>query len=231
MDIVIVRAMALSATSNGLISPKQIAHFGIRTTPDKFESMVQWHLNFFGAEAVMKGEHFAFIRWDDEHHRMVILSDPTNQHAVDRRLQTGIYHIAFSLPTLKELADSYQQKAERGILPTWPVNHGMSTSMYYFDPDGNEFEMQVDNFDTAEEAHAFMRTEEYQMNPLGADILVPDWIARVRSGEDEKKIKARPVIGPRRARWQNSIYFEKDPTSDSVHAVRRLEVPGVAPVS
>ena len=43
--------------------------------------------------------------------------------------------------------------------------------MYYFDPDGNEFELQVDNFATAAEAHAFMATEEYISNPIGVDIV------------------------------------------------------------
>ena len=222
--------MVYQDDTKSLVSPQQIAHFGIRTTPDKFEAMVQWHLSFFGAEVVLKGEHHAFLRWDDEHHRMVILSDKANQHIADRREQCGIYHVAFSLPTLNDLADSYEQKAARGILPVWPVNHGMSTSMYYFDPDGNEFEMQMDNFDTAEQAHAFMRTEEYLQNPVGSDIPIYEWLKRVRGGEDEAKIKERLSIGPRRARWENSIYFDKDPLSDSVHAVKRLPVPGVAAV-
>ena len=61
--------------------------------------------------------------------------------------------------SLADPATSYEQKKARGVVPHWPVNHGISTSMYYTDPDGNEFEMQVNNFDTSEEALAFMATD------------------------------------------------------------------------
>lgn len=159
----------MSSEHAAKISSQQIAHFGIRTTPDNFEKMVQWHLDFFGGKAVLRNHFAVFIRWDDEHHRMVILSDPNHHTVAGKTTACGIYHIAFTVPPLAQLADSYEQKAARGILPHWPVNHGMSTSMYYFDPDGNEFEMQVDN-------------------------------------------------------------FEKDPTSDSPHAVKSLLMPGVAPI-
>lgn len=87
----------------------------------------------------------------------------------------------------------------------------MSTSMYYFDPDGNELELQVNNFDTAEEALAFMATEEYARNPIGVDIEIDDWLRRVKSGEDESSLKMRPEIGQRLSRWENSIYFREPP--------------------
>lgn len=193
-----------------LISPSRIGHFGLRTTPDKFEKMIQWHLDFFGGRAVLRSEKAALIAYDDEHHRLVIVNDPTHRHIGDRKTAAGIYHIAFTLNSLADLATSYEQKKARGILPHWPVNHGISTSMYYFDPDGNEFELQVDNFATPQEARDFMASEEYARNPIGVDIDVDEWLLRVRSGEDEAEVKKRPVIGQRLSRWENSIYFKDD---------------------
>ncbi|KAM7211483.1 Glyoxalase/Bleomycin resistance protein/Dihydroxybiphenyl dioxygenase [Rhypophila decipiens] len=198
-------------TPEKVISPASIGHFGIRTTPEKFEQMVEWHLNFFGGRAVLRNEKAAFIAWDDEHHRMVIVNDASHKPipAEDRPRAATVYHIAFTLNSLADLATSYEQKRARGILPHWPVNHGMSTSMYYTDPDGNEFEMQVNNFDTSEEALAFMATDEYRQNPIGVDIDVEELIRRIRSGEDEREIKKRPLIGQRLSRYENSIYFRK----------------------
>jgi len=190
-----------------LISPASIGHFGIRTTPDKFDAMVEWHLNFFGGHLVLRNRKAAFIAWDDEHHRMVIVSDPSHQQIANRPTAATVYHIAFTLNSLADLATSYEQKKARGILPHWPVNHGMSTSMYYSDPDGNEFEMKVNNFDTSEEAVAFMATHEYAQNPIGVDIDIDEFLRRVRSGEDEAAIKKRPEIGQRLSRYENSIYF------------------------
>lgn len=198
-------------TPNKLISPSCIGHFGIRTTPDKFEAMVNWHLEFFGGEVTLRNAKAAFIAYDEEHHRLVIVNDPSHKHISDsdRKTAAGIYHIAFTLNSLSDLVTSYEQKKACGILPHWPVNHGMSTSMYYFDPDGNEFELQVDNFDTPQEAREFMASEEYANNPIGVDIVMDELIARVKSGEDEKSIKKRPVIGKRLSRWENSIYFKE----------------------
>ncbi|BCS25476.1 uncharacterized protein APUU_50187S [Aspergillus puulaauensis] len=189
------------------ITPKAMVHFGLYTTPDKYEEMVKWHLNFFGGTLVLKNEFAAFIAYDDEHHRMVIVSDANHKRPEDRKSAVGIFHIAFTLDTLADLATSYEQRKALGIEPFWPVNHGMSTSMYYYDPDHNEFELQVDNFDTTEAARQFMASEEYANNPIGVDINVDEWLRRVRSGEDEKSIKARPVIGRRHTRPENSIYF------------------------
>ena len=199
------------AVNGGLVHPSKIAHFGLRTTPEKFEAMVEWHTNFFGGSVVWRTDHAAFLRFDDEHHRLVIIADPGHQHMENKRAACGIYHIAFALDTLAELVTSYEQKKARGILPHWPVNHGMSTSMYYFDPDKNEFEFQVDNFDTAQEAHEFMATEEYKLNPIGVDFVPEDFVRRVKSGEEsETEIKKRAVIGKRATRWENSIYFKPE---------------------
>lgn len=197
-----------SHTNGKLVSPSKIGHWGMRTTPENFDKMVEWHCNFFGAEVVYKTPNAAFIRFDDEHHRMVIVADSNHKPLENKRAACGIYHIAFSLDTLADLATSYEQKKSFGILPHWPVNHGMSTSMYYFDPDKNEFEMQVDNFDTAEAAHAFMRTDEYKLNPIGVDFEPDEFVKRVRSGESDADIKKRPVIGKRYSRWENSIFFK-----------------------
>lgn len=196
--------------SQNTVTPKKIAHFGLRTTPENFEKMVKWHCNFFGGRVVHGTEHAAFISFDDEHHRLVIIADPGHKPIADRRAACGIYHIAFAVDTLAELADSYEQKKARGIVPHWPVNHGMSTSMYYFDPDRNEFEIQVDNFDTADEAHTFMLSDEFKLNAIGVDFVPEEFVARVRSGEVESEIKKRPIIGSRQTRWENSIYFKPE---------------------
>lgn len=63
--------------------------------------------------------------------------------------------------------------------------------MYYRDPDGNELELQVDNFETVAEAIEFMNGTEFEENPIGVDYDPEEFVRRVRSGEDEKRIKMR----------------------------------------
>lgn len=172
--------MATSETK--LTSPSSMGHFGIRTTPENFEKMVQWHLDFFVGRIFLRNEKAVFIAYGDEHHRLVIVNDPSHRPIEDRKTAATIYHIAFTINSLADLATRYEQKKVRGILPHWPVNHGISTSMYYSDPDGNEFELQVDNFPTAQEALDFMASGEYARNPIGVDIDIDEWLRRVHSG-------------------------------------------------
>ena len=69
--------------------------------------------------------------------------------------------------------------------------------MYYRDPDGNQIESQVDNFDTPEEAGDFIMSKYFQENPVGSDFDAEDYVKRLAAGESETSIKKRVEIGPR----------------------------------
>ncbi|KAK5045739.1 hypothetical protein LTR84_008831 [Exophiala bonariae] len=205
----------MASNEEKLISPVEIGHFGVRTIPEHYEAMVKWHTDFFGAQVRLSTPRATMLSYDHEHHRLVIVSDPSHRLIEKKRQAAGIYHIAFTLSSLADLAKSYEQKKARGITPHWPVNHGMTTSMYYHDPDGNEFELQVENFKTTEDVVEFMKSAEFEQNPIGVDLKPEDWIEKLRSGIDEEELKRRPVIGKRRSRFENSLYFKPtDPDSN-----------------
>lgn len=82
-------------------------------------------------------------------------------------------------------------------MPFWSVNHGPTTSIYYTDPDCNQIETQVENFDSLEEVNAFMTGPEFDENPIGVDFDPEDLILRLERGDDEHEIKHRRNIGPR----------------------------------
>lgn len=71
--------------------------------------------------------------------------------------------------------------------------------MYYQDPDGNQLETQVDNFEKPEDATAMMEGPEFAENALGADFDPEELCAAVDRGEDEEKLKTRKNVGPRGA--------------------------------
>ncbi|MER5642587.1 VOC family protein [Kitasatospora sp. NPDC002227] len=54
--------------------------------------------------------------------------------------RVGLYHLAWEVGTLGELAEIGQQLAERGAL-VGATDHLVSKSFYAKDPDGNEFEL------------------------------------------------------------------------------------------
>lgn len=175
-----------ASTANG-ISPSALCHIVLRTPTENYSKMVAFYLTFLGAHATHTHPRVTFLTYDYEHHRVAIVNYP-DLKPLDTQA-AGLAHIAFGFKTLTELATSYEQKKARGILPFWCVNHGMSTSMYYRDPDGNELELQVDNFENVAEAIEFMNGARFEKDPIGVDYDPEDFVRRVRSGEDEKKIK------------------------------------------
>ena len=78
------------------------------------------------------------MTYDHEHHRLAIIAAPGLSRPDPPKSNIGLAHVAFGFDNLPDLATSYEQKKARGISPAWCVNHGMSMSMYYDDPDGNE---------------------------------------------------------------------------------------------
>jgi hypothetical protein len=54
-----------------------------------------------------------------------------------------------------------------GKLPHWPISHGVTTSMYYRDPDNNRVELQIDNFATSAELDGYFHSRTFAENPVG----------------------------------------------------------------
>ncbi|KAJ6443741.1 Mss4-like protein [Purpureocillium lavendulum] len=179
------------------VSPEALCHVVLRTTPENFDGMIDFYLMALGGTISHESHRLCFMTYDHEHHRIAMIKDPTACAKPASGLQAGLHHMAFGFPTLQDLVQSYEEKKSAGIMPTWCVNHGISTSMYYDDPDGNGLEFQVDNFDTVPEAIAFMASPAFAENPVGVDFDPEEFVKRVRSGEDERRIKERPNIGPR----------------------------------
>jgi len=175
--------------------PSKPAHVVLKTNPQNFQAMVDYYKTFLGASASYENDFLSFLTYDDEHHRIAIGIFPGVKERNPE--SAGLAHIAFTFDTLRDLALAYRQRKAHGIVPFWSVNHGPTTSMYYRDPDGNEIETQVDNFDNNDDANAFMASQQFAENPIGVDFDPEDLVRRLESGEDELSIKKRPDIGKR----------------------------------
>jgi catechol 2,3-dioxygenase-like lactoylglutathione lyase family enzyme len=185
----------LSSKTDNILSPKALCHVVLRTSPQNYKKMIDFWVSFLGG-IVYPFEKISFIRYDEEHHRIGILND--SDVAQGRSAQSaGLEHIAFGYESLNDLALAYKQRKNQGFIPTWCVNHGPATSMYYTDPDGNHIECQVDNFDTVEDAVKFMDGKHFQENPIGVDFDPEVFVKRVESGESDRTTKEYIPQGPR----------------------------------
>jgi catechol-2,3-dioxygenase len=126
--------MGSIATPIKVPSPNKLAHVVLRTKD--MPGMTKWYCDFLGGRIVHTNPAITFITYDDEHHRMAFINIPDLQDKV--RHSSGLEHISFTWDSLADLVTAYKvRKDKQGVEPVWCVNHGLTTSLYYKDPDGN----------------------------------------------------------------------------------------------
>ena len=177
----------------GVVSPIKLAHVVLRTS--RMKELMAWYKLALNARVAYEGENIAFLAYDDEHHRIAFVNIPDLGPQPSGIV--GLHHIAFTYAKLKDLLSNYVRLRDLGIEPTWPINHGPTTSIYYTDPDGNQLEFQIDNHDSVEEAGEFFFTDAFATNPIGVDFDPEEMLRRLDAGEDEAALKQRPSSGPR----------------------------------
>lgn len=181
------------AVKTGIKSPVKLAHVVFRTS--RFAEMVAWYKLVLNAKPAFESDDIAFLAYDDEHHRIAFIHVPGL--AEQPAGQAGVHHVAFTYDSLDTLLDNFERLHAVGVLPSWSVNHGPTTSLYYTDPDGNQLEFQIDNYDSVEEAGEFFFTEAFAMNSIGVDFDPADLRRRLQAGEEQNRLKRRPPSGPR----------------------------------
>src|SRR5712692_989421 len=179
------------------IRPEKFVHVVYRTR--RFEQLLRWYQTVFDAKIQHQNPALAFLTYDDEHHRFAFanlsLLDP-NGTETDRKGIIGVDHVAYTFGSLSKLLENYAQLKAQGITPYWCVHHGITISMYYADPDGNQMEFQVDSFRTNEEANAFMCGPTNAANPIGVEYDPEEWVVRLRAGAPVSDFLVRRVHEP-----------------------------------
>jgi catechol-2,3-dioxygenase len=177
--------------------PTKFAHVVYRTR--RFEEMIDWYETVFGARVQHQNPALAFLTYDDEHHRFAFLNlavvDPQGTPETDRRGRVGVDHVAYTNASLRELLENYAELKAKGVTPYWCIHHGLTASLYYADPDGNQMEFQVDAF-ADDGCNAFIRGEQMALNPVGVEFDPDDWLARLRAGEPESDLLVRKAHEP-----------------------------------
>jgi catechol-2,3-dioxygenase len=168
-----------------MASPKKLSHIVLQT--NRRREMIDWYCTVLGAELLYEADRISFISYDDEHHRVAFLDPgPLAEREPDgpkAGKEAGLHHVAFTFGDLDDLIDNYERLKQLGIHPHRCVNHGVTTSMYYHDPDHNQVELLVDNFATAAEGKAYMRQRSpSDKNPVGIVYDPEELAGRVRTG-------------------------------------------------
>lgn len=93
-------------------------------------------------EVESMGDRAVFLRANgsDNHHDLGLFGVGAGAGPASKGERVGLYHLAWELETIGDLAAARRDLAEAGAL-TGESDHGVSLSLYAQDPDGNEFEV------------------------------------------------------------------------------------------
>ena len=104
----------------------------------------------------------------------------------------GLHHFQLAHGNFDELFMRYDRLKEQGVMPIQKWNHGVMTSFYYEDPDGNQAEMTCMNFAKEEDFRAYFETDAYKNNISGIPIDPDEYIGRYRAGTSQEELVKIP---------------------------------------
>ncbi|MGW5638658.1 VOC family protein [Streptomyces sp. NPDC003832] len=144
-------------------SPK-FAHVVFHTAQP--QQMRDWYCTVLDGHVVYTDEALSFITFDEEHHRVALIHPPAQlkRKTADT---AAMHHVAYTFDSIDDLLDRYVLLRDKDVLPAVCIAHGVTTSLYYRDPDGNFVEMQIDRFAEPDDATAYMKGPEYAADSVG----------------------------------------------------------------
>jgi catechol 2,3-dioxygenase len=176
-----------------MISPT-LHHVTLKTT--RLQEMIDWYGQVVGVRPTYEFEGGAWLTNDKANHRLALLTHPSITDDPDKLAHSGIHHSAYEYRSMDELLDTYTRLERAGIVPHACLDHGMTTSFYYVDPDGNSVELQSDNFGDWSQSTEYMRTaSEFAANPIGVPVDPDRMVAARQAGASSDELHQRAYAG------------------------------------
>jgi catechol 2,3-dioxygenase len=171
-----------------------IHHVNLKTT--RLQEMIEWYKLVVGAEVIFEFPGVAFLSNDSANHRVALITHPTFVDDEDKIRRTGLHHVAFEYGSLDDLLATFLRLKSAGIAPGGCLDHGMTFSFYYFDPDGNAVELQVDTFGDWAASTRFMRSDpRFAADPIGTPFDPDTVVAARRAGATPTELFERAYAG------------------------------------
>lgn len=128
-----------------MIHPERIGHVVIKVR--NLERSRKFYTEVLGMDVMMdlpaiRGTFLANHRRD--HHEIALFEVGPEAEGL-RSKQIGLSHIAFRLSNEEQLRAAYKELKEKDVPISFTVDHGVTKSIYFRDPDGHELEVYCDN--------------------------------------------------------------------------------------
>lgn len=183
----------MSEHNEAVIRPR-LHHVNLKTT--RPQELIDWYAEVVGSEVTFQFPGGAWLTNDGANHRIALLHSPYLSDDPEKLAHAGMHHFAFEYGSVDDLLSTYERLKAKGIEPHMALDHGMTTSIYYVDPDGNSVELQSDNFGDWRESWEFMRSSpEFADDPIGQFFDPQKMLDARRAGASEEDLHRRAYAG------------------------------------
>lgn len=165
--------------------PRSIGHLVLNVSD--VERSTKFYRDVVGFElARMRPDRSgAFLTCGVVHHNLALFKAPAGARPAEKG-QIGLNHFAFQVDDYSALQQAHGRLIEAGAVIDHIVDHGMTRSVYFLDPDGMMMELYCNTFDTEEEGLAFMKATPGQATPM--NIAAPEPARPVIPATDFSKL-------------------------------------------
>jgi catechol-2,3-dioxygenase len=159
----------------------QLHHATMRVS--HLDEMIAWYGRIIGARVIFRNGLAGWMTNDEANHRIAFLAVPGLSADPQKVNHNGLHHLAFEYGSFGDFITSYGRLADEGVLPSFCLDHGMTVSIYYRDPEDNYVELQTDCFGDWKLSCEWMATSpDFAANPIGTFFDPEKVLAAHRSG-------------------------------------------------
>ncbi|MBI3244888.1 MAG: VOC family protein [Deltaproteobacteria bacterium] len=128
-----------------MIHPERIAHIVLKVR--NLEQSRQFYTEILGMQVMKQVPEIraVFLSFNGRDHHEIALFEIGDKADAPKMSSTGMLHFAMRLRTEDDLLAAYSEFKAKGVPISFTVNHGVSKSIYFRDPDDNELEVYTDN--------------------------------------------------------------------------------------
>jgi catechol 2,3-dioxygenase len=128
-----------------MIHPDRIGHVVIKVR--SLERSRRFYTEVLGLELMkeLPEVKMIFLASNRRDHHELALAEVGERAGAPNPSDIGLAHLAFRLKNIDDLRAAYRELKEHNVPISFTVNHGVTRSVYFLDPDGNQVEVYVDN--------------------------------------------------------------------------------------
>jgi catechol 2,3-dioxygenase len=209
-------------------------HLNFKTT--RLKEMIDWYAVVIGGKIIFQSAdggsatnnpiQIAFMSNDRAPFRIAFMAVRGLREDPEQFVHAGLHHIAFEYDSFADLMSSFSRLKQLGIEPIVCVDHGVTTSLYYSDPDQNAVELQALNFGNWDTGTEYMsESEAFRENPIGV-FFDPDRVfAAYKAGATFEQLQKDTYAGKYPPSKPLNLHL---PPVDSLEQKQGLYIPGVS---